>query len=1021
MIKYPLLILFLIFSLNVFAAGDTTSMRHYSIDNGLPSNNVYAVTQDKYGYIWFNTDNGVAKYNGYSFKLFTVADGLPSNDVWKLYPDKMGRLWVCTHSYKIGYIKNDKYVNVISSNDRVIHPFSLTSDNEKNVKFFYHEGDLTPLITIDSNDKLTKIYIDTLSPKPNLGQLSDDRKAMLVVANLSNDKIFFSTYSNGSYRFYPKEINFPIKAFNSRYGGIECYNGRLVNIPDFADHILFVDSNSNVFRSIYFSELGGEKDEVMYVRYVAGDSLFIITNKAIYFVDLYFKSFRRLSTTHILPINSQIAYYFIDKQNNEWYATTNDGVWVRFSNLNLFTPDNGLSQLFNAKCIGLLHNGVSYWLNGKRSIVYELNAAQKIRIVKPPLNNIPRKIVYRNDSEVYFCTDKGTYIYNVKTTRYKSIVSYFSLDTVKSYRGILRPPIVTDADAMENAFGNFNHLYPINENMWLSYSLDPDWVFTEIAGRTAKLTTLDVEHYSNIWFDSTDNLYLFNNINKVAIYNPVNSKYTYINSSLLQQLDVNYILGIVSDSYSNIYLLDNSKIIVYNLKKGRISYMKCNFNLADASIQVYKNKLLVTGKFGIAFANINGPLSIGNFQVVANINDYSRVYDFMVSNTGIAYLTTNKGIIDFQINNLLESKKLLQPSNSNFFKLVASAPLPGNIVYGDTITISQDIPKINLDAINTLGNGNIQYSYSIDGYADWQQSNTGEIFVGNLKANHYYRFECLVKDSRWVSNKFVFYVFRAPYWWQTTRWIIVFLICGVFLFIGFVLIIVLLTRYIVARSNEKKRVLTELELRAVYAQINPHFIFNTLSAALYFINRKRFDDAYVHVNKFSRLIRGYLKSSQDRYISLSEEIEMLKTYIELQKTRFEGKFEYKIEIDNKLPIQNIKIPSLLLQPLVENSINHGLFHKKEDGLLIITFEQGAGSDELICIIDDNGVGREKSKEIKRNSATERESYGTKLTTQLIDVFREFENMNILLEYIDKEPPETGTIVKLTIKNIKYVA
>jgi hypothetical protein len=1007
--------------MHLYGLSDTAILRHFTIENGLPSNNVYAVTQDKYGYIWFNTDNGVVKYNGYNFKLFTISDGLPSNDVWKLYPDKTGRLWVCTHSYKIGYIKDDKYVNVISSNDKIIHPFSLTSDNEKNVKFFYHEGDLTPLITIDSNDKLTKIYIDTLSPKPNLGTLSDDWKAMLVVANFNNNKIFFSTFSNGGYKFYPRQINFPIKAFNSRYGGIECYNGRLVNIPDFADHFLFVDSNSKVFRSIYFSELGGEKDEVMHVRYVADDSLYIITNKAIYFVDLCFKSFRRLSTTHILPINSQIAYYFIDKQSNEWYATTNDGVWVRFSNLNLFTPDNGLSQLFDAKCIGLLQNGVSYWLNGKRSIVYELNAAQKIRVVEPPLNNIPRKIVYRNDSEVYFCTDKRTYIYNVKTKRYKSIVNYFSLDTLRRYSQILRPPIITDAEAMDNAFGNFNHLYPINENMWLSYSLNPDWVFTEIAGRTAKLTTLDVEHYSNIWFDSTDNLYLFNNINKVAIYNPVKNKYTYINSSLLQQQNVNYIFGIVSDLYSNIYLLNNNKLIVYNLKKGRMSYVKCNFNLADATMQVYENKLLIAGKFGIAFANINGPLSISDFQVAANIDDYSRVYDFRLSNAGIVYLTNDKGIIDFPINNLFESKKLLQPSSPNFFKLVASAPLPGNIVSGDTITISQELPKISLDAINSLGNGNIQYSYSIDGYADWQQSNTGEIFVGNLKANHYYRFECLVKDSRWVSNKFVFYVFRAPYWWQTTRWIIVFFIFVFFLFIGFILAIILLTQYIVARSNEKKRILTELELRAVYAQINPHFIFNTLSATQYFINHKEYDNAYVHINKFSRLIRAYLKSSQERYVTLGEELEMLKNYVELQKARFEEKFDYSIEVDNKLPVNNMKIPSLLLQPLVENAINHGLFHRKVGGKLSLRFLQGVTSDELICIIDDNGVGRERAREIKAASGVQYESYGTKLTKQLIDVFAEFEKIGITLEYIDKQLPETGTIVKLTIKNIKYVA
>ena len=139
--------------------------------------------------------------------------------------------------------------------------------------------------------------------------------------------------------------------------------------------------------------------------------------------------------------------------------------------------------------------------------------------------------------------------------------------------------------------------------------------------------------------------------------------------------------------------------------------------------------------------------------------------------------------------------------------------------------------------------------------------------------------------------------------------------------------IIFITRMVVARGNEKKRALTELELKAIYSQINPHFIFNTLNAAQFFINKKRFDDAYTHVSKFSQLLRAYLKSSQDRYITLEDEIQMLKNYIELQQIRFEEKFDYKLDVENKIPVNSIKIPSLLLQPLVENAINHGLFHK----------------------------------------------------------------------------------------------
>ena len=147
---------------------------------------------------------------------------------------------------------------------------------------------------------------------------------------------------------------------------------------------------------------------------------------------------------------------------------------------------------------------------------------------------------------------------------------------------------------------------------------------------------------------------------------------------------------------------------------------------------------------------------------------------------------------------------------------------------------------------------------------------------------------------------------------------------------------------------------------------------------------------------------------------------MLKNYIELQQIRFENKFTYEIEVDNKLPLSNIKIPSLLLQPLVENAINHGLFHRDDGGLLTIRFRQGKDSTELICIIEDNGVGREAARKISEGNAA-RESYGTKLTNQLLEVFKQYEHFDISLTYTDKVMPETGTIVTLHLKNIKYVA
>ena len=159
---------------------------------------------------------------------------------------------------------------------------------------------------------------------------------------------------------------------------------------------------------------------------------------------------------------------------------------------------------------------------------------------------------------------------------------------------------------------------------------------------------------------------------------------------------------------------------------------------------------------------------------------------------------------------------------------------------------------------------------------------------------------------------------------------------------------------------------------------------------------------------------AYISSSRNKYISIADEIQNLNNYIQLQQERFENKFDYELKADPELAIHTINIPSLLLQPIVENAIEHGLFLLSGKGNLSIHFEY-ISNNHIRCIINDNGIGRVKSKLLSKDSLVKKESYGDALIRDLINIFNKYEKIKISIEYIDKQEPESGTIVILTFK------
>jgi tetratricopeptide (TPR) repeat protein len=208
---------------------------------------------------------------------------------------------------------------------------------------------------------------------------------------------------------------------------------------------------------------------------------------------------------------------------------------------------------------------------------------------------------------------------------------------------------------------------------------------------------------------------------------------------------------------------------------------------------------------------------------------------------------------------------------------------------------------------------------------------------------------------------------------------------------------------------------TELEMQALRAQMNPHFIFNSLNSINRFILQNSKLQASEYLTKFSRLIRLILQNSQASLIPLESELESLQLYLELEMVRFDHHFDFKITVDDELDSEFIKVPPLIIQPYAENAIWHGLMQKEEKGHLDIELSQN--EEILFCKITDDGIGRERAAELKSKSAPTHKSMGMQITANRIAMLQQKKRLDTSIKITDLVLPDGsagGTEVLLKI-------
>jgi hypothetical protein len=315
-------------------------------------------------------------------------------------------------------------------------------------------------------------------------------------------------------------------------------------------------------------------------------------------------------------------------------------------------------------------------------------------------------------------------------------------------------------------------------------------------------------------------------------------------------------------------------------------------------------------------------------------------------------------------------------------------------------SVSNNI-KIDFVGISYRSAGMTKYNYKMDGIdPEWNTTGYRSVQYPSLPPGDYaFSVYAVAADGiRSLQPATVHFTVFPP--WYRTWWFVL----GSIIVSGSLVTFLIYRRLrqIRLREGEKtelNRRAADMELKALRAQMNPHFIFNAMNSIQNFIIRNESESAHRYLSKFSKLIRNVLDNSKNKLVPLEQELETLELYLELESLRFEHKFTYAFIIDPSIDMNFAEIPSMLIQPYVENAIWHGLLHRPENGKITISMTL-TENDIIRCMIEDNGVGRRRSQELKKNMVRTHKSVGMEVTRERLEIINKTSNSDLSVHVTD---------------------
>lgn len=955
--------------------------RHYTVDDGLPSTEIYHVFQDSKGYIWLATNMGVSRYNGRTFKNFDKQDGLPENTVFEIYEDGKERIWFISFPCQLSYFYND-----------TIHNYSYNSELKKLAGIGYIP--VKGSFLVDSDES---VYISFLSK--GLFYISPDGK-IVQEPSISGKRGLVIIEKHG-------------KLLMSQLGGSVDKKFVEINTSSISKKISVTNSPnysySNIYASfdknaIYFAQneylykvtdagTVSEKNLISRVVFIYSDienNLWVGTDRS-GIVCFTQGNTDRKPDFHYLD-NFSVTSVCLDSEGGKWFSTIENGLFYLPSNYySTFTTEDGLTNnkinditLFkNQVIIGTHDPFINILKNGELSSIK----------VSESINGTIFKLLNENNQKLWIGTNDYLYlIENERKTRF-----------INTYKSTYLNKITRNVFSIKDLYLDSKGQLIIGESRGFCIFKSGKILYNSYYGGNLELRIEAVDEVSqgNYLLGSFDGLWRYSN-GEYSYLGNENHFFRHRITDILLSKSKN--LMAIGTKGSGLMLQYKDTTLILTKTAGLSSNSITSLLLTD-------NKLWVATNYGL---NVIDIFEIGkkNFEIkkFTRLNGLiSNEINKIAGDSNNIYIGTSHGLTVFNYKryNPLE---VSPPIYINAFRIMKHDTA---VKSGYRLKSSQNLINIDFIGISYRDAGNLKYKYRLDGLnREWNFTFNNQVEYAFLPPGNY-KFEVIAINSDGLESanpaRLSFTILPPFYytWWFITTMILLLTAIAYYLY--------KLRLKQIKKENDLRNDINLYRQQALSKQMDPHFVFNTLNSIQSFIVKNDSLASTQYLSKFAKLIRLILNNSQNQAVPLNDEISALTLYLELESLRFQKKFKFELLIDPAINSTSCFIPAFLIQPFVENAVWHGIMGLKGTGH--ITVELKKNHNEITCIVEDNGIGRVKSMEVKTQEEIAKKSFGIKLVEQRLELLNNLYDIKMKVLFIDLysedgKPSGTRVIINL---------